>query len=88
MKKQNEVKNETKNEQTAIKPKRVRKEHLFFLYAEGNGFIHLDKEVGAVPNFTNGELLYFTSRASANFAREFFLNIKVAEEISIFAKVG
>ena len=88
MKKQNEVKNETKNEQTAIKPKRVRKEHLFFLYTEGKGFIHLDKEVGAVPNFTNGELLYFTSRASANFAREFFINIKVAEEISIFAKVG
>ena len=84
MKKQNA---ET-NEQTNAKPKREKKEHMFFLYATGKGFIHLDKEVGAMPNFNDGELLYYTSRASANFAREFFINLKVAEEISIFAKVG
>lgn len=88
MKKQNEVKNETKNEQMAIKPKRIRRERKFFLYVEGKGFIHLDKEVGAMPNFTDGEILCYTSRASANFAREFFINIKLADKIDLFAKVG
>lgn len=82
MKKQNETKNEI------TKQKRVRKERIFFLYANGKGFIHLDKEVGAIPNFDKGELLSFSSKTSANFAREFFLSMKLAEEISIFAKVG
>ena len=84
MKKQNEV----KNEQTSTKQKRVRHERKFFLYVEDKGFIHLDKEVGAMPNFTDGEILCYTSRASANFAREFFINIKVADKIDLFAKVG
>lgn len=90
MKKQNEVKNETNNEQTVTKPKREKKQNLFFLFADGKGFIHLnvEKGVGMVPNFADGELLYYTSRASANFAREFFLKMKAAEKISIFAKVG
>ena len=82
MKKQNETKNETPTQ------KRVRKEHIFFLYVNGKGFIHLDKEVGAAPSFTDGELLSFPSKASANYAREFFLSMKLADSIDIVAKVG
>jgi len=88
MKKQNETKNETKVEQMTIKPRRMKKSNIFFLYVEGKGFIHLDEEVGAMPNFNDGEILNFPSRASANYAREFFINMKLAEKIDIFAKVG
>lgn len=86
MKKQNEVKNEVKNE-TPAKPKRQRKEHLFFLYATGKGFIRMD-EGDSMPNFENGELMNFPTKSGANFARDFLLNMKVAEEISIFAKIA
>lgn len=83
MKKQ--MKSEVSNEQAAT-PKRMKREHLFFLYVHGKGFIHLDKEVGAMPNFTEGELLSFTSRASANYAVEFFKKLNVAEEIKLFTE--
>ena len=75
-------------EATEVKVRRQKKMTTFFLYVEGRGFIHLDEEVGAMPNFSKGELLSFTSKSSANYAREFFINIKLAEKIDIFAKVA
>ena len=68
--------------------KKERAKRLFFLYVEGKGFIHLDKEVGAMPSFTDGELLSFPTRAGAKYAREFFINLKVADKIDIVAKVA
>ena len=85
MKKQN--KNDNTNAET-IMVKKERAKRLFFLYVDGKGFIHLDKEVGAMPNFTDGELLSFPTRAGAKYAREFFINLKVADKIDIMAKVA
>lgn len=68
--------------------KKEKKSRKFFLYVDGKGFIHLDKEVGAVPNFDNGEILWYTSRRSALYAREFFISIKLADSIDILTKVA
>lgn len=86
MKKQNT--NKTMNTNDDDKVKKERSNRLFFLYVEGKGFIHLDKEVGAMPNFTDGELLSFPSKSGAKYAREFFINLKLAEKIDIMAKVA
>jgi hypothetical protein len=86
MKKQNT--NTTMKTNDDDKVKKERRNRLFFLYVEGKGFIHLDKEVGAMPNFTDGELLSFPSKSGAKYAREFFINLKLAEKIDIMAKVA
>jgi len=83
--KQNNEKNETPE---AAKPRRVRRERKFMLYVEGQGLIRIDNEGGAMPNFTTGHIITYTSRSAAVFAREFFLSIKLAESIDIVAKVG
>ncbi len=77
----------TKTEEVKVQ-KREKKNRKFFLYVDGKGFIHLDKEVGAVPNFDNGEILWYTSRRSALYAREFFISIKLADSIDILTKVA
>lgn len=86
MKKQNITTNTNTNDDDKVKKERSNR--LFFLYVDGKGFIHLDKEVGAMPSFTDGELLSFSTRSSAKFAREFFINLKVADKIDIMAKVA
>lgn len=86
MKKQNT--NTTMKTNDDDKVKKERSNRLFFLYVEGKGFIHLDKEVGAMPNFTDGELLSFPSKSGAKYAREFFINLKLADKIDIMAKVA
>ena len=68
--------------------KKEKKSRKFFLYVDGKGFIHLDKEVGATPNFDNGEILWYPSRRSALYAREFFISIKLADSIDILTKVA
>ena len=88
MKKQNEKKNEATKTEVVEKPKRVRKERKFMLYVDGEGLIRIDNEGGAMPNFTTGHIITYTSRAAALFAREFFLSIKLAESIDIVSKVA
>ena len=82
------MKKQNKNDNMDNMVKKERAKRLFFLYVEGKGFIHLDKEVGAMPSFTDGELLSFPTRAGAKYAREFFINLKVADKIDIMAKVA
>ena len=77
------------NEKVEVKvQKKEKKSRKFFLYVDGKGFIHLNKEVGATPNFDNGEILWYTSRRSALYAREFFISIKLADSIDILTKVA
>lgn len=70
-----------KNETT----KRQKRNHKFFLYADGKGLIVMN---ASEPNFNNGEVLYFESRAKAIFARDFFLKVKLADSIDILTKVA
>lgn len=76
------------NEANEAKAEKKREKRKFFLYVEGKGFIHLPKECGAVPSFDKGELLTYSSRSMAMYAREFFISIKLAEQIDILAKVA
>ena len=70
------------------KPKKERAKRKFFLYVDGKGFIRLPREVGSLPSFTDGEILCYSSRASAMYAREFFIGIRLADSIDILAKVA
>lgn len=88
MKKQNEKKNETKDEVAVAKPKRIRRERKFMLYVDGKGLIRLDREAGTMPGFTDGDILVYTSKTSALYAREFFTSINLAETIDIVSKVA
>ena len=88
MKKQKETKNEETKNVVVEKPKRVRRERKFMLYVEGEGLIRIDNEGGSMPNFINGHIITYTSRSAALFAREFFLSIKLAENIDIVSKVA
>lgn len=67
---------------------KVRKQRKFFLYVDGKGFVRLPKEAGSLPNFDKGEVLCYTSRAKAMFARDFMLDIKLADSIDILSKVA
>ncbi len=81
MKKQTE-----KNANTEVKVRRQKKMTTFFLYNEAHGFLRgSDNEM---PNFDNGEIVKFDSKAKARFARDFFVNMGVADSLDIFAKVG
>ena len=70
-----------KNETT----KRAKRNHRFFLYAEGKGLIAMN---ATEPNFNIGEILYFESKSKAIFARDFFLKVKLADSIDILTKVA
>ena len=87
MKKETQVKQvATVNVETK---KREKKNHKFFLYADGKGFIRLDeKDPIGMPNFEKGDAIFFESRAKAIFARDFFLKVKLADSIDILAKVA
>lgn len=67
---------------------KVRKQRKFFLYVDGKGFVRLPREAGSLPNFENGEVLCYTTRAKAMFARDFMLDIKLADSIDILSKVA
>ena len=84
MKKQNEQKTET-TVQKSEKP--VKKGKLFFLYADGRGFIHTDPQTGA-PSFTAGEIVKFTSLSKAKTACEFIMRFKIASDVHVFTKVA
>ena len=77
-----------KTEQTSTK-KRAKRNNKFFLYTEGKGFIRLNEnDTTGMPNFENGEPLFFETRAKAIFARDFFLSVGLAKSIDILAKVA
>lgn len=82
------MKKPTNTPATAATPKKERTKRKFFLYVDGKGFIRLPREVGSLPSFTDGEILCYTSRASAMYAREFFIGIKMADTIDILSKVA
>lgn len=77
-----------KNTTTTETPKRMRKQTKFFLYVDGKGFVRLPKEAGSLPNFEEGEILCYTSKARAVYARDFMIDIKLADSIDILAKVA
>ena len=81
MKKQNE-----KNSTTEVKVRRQKKMTTFFLYNDAHGFLRGNGS--SMPNFDDGELIKFNTRSKANFARDFFLSMGVADTLDIFAKVG
>lgn len=78
--------NNKSTEAAEVKVRRQKKMTTFFLYVEGRGFVRSD--ANGMPNFDNGDLVKFNTRAKAKFAREFFITLKVAESIDIFAKVA
>ena len=77
MKKQNEQKNE------AMKQKRERTKHLYFLMSESNGFIETDPD--GKPTFNKEHpLITFTDRRMAKYAAMFFKQIGFADDIIIW----
>lgn len=81
------IKNETKNEQTAIKPKRMKKSHIFFLYVEGNGFLRSNND-GYPTLDQKCELMKFTEKRQALFAAKFFKPFVKEGDIAIFTNVA
>lgn len=69
-------------------PKKERAKRKFFLYVEGKGFVRLPREAGSLPSFKEGEILCYTSKARAVYARDFMVGIKLADSIDILAKVA
>lgn len=81
MKKQNE----TNNEITKVRKPRAKR--LFFLYAEGKGFLAYDEE--GKPTFDcDKELMRFENKREAVFAKDFCKKLNLADNIDIMAKVG
>lgn len=68
--------------------KKERANRKFFLYVEGKGFVRLPREAGSLPSFEKGEILCYTSKARAVYARDFMVGIKLADSIDILAKVA
>lgn len=85
MKKQNDKNNEQVAE---VNEKKTRQKRKFFLYADGKGFVRAPRELGSLPGFDEGEILCYSTKAKAVFAREFLLGIKIADSIDILAKVA
>lgn len=78
-----------KKKTTTETPKRERREHMFFLYAEDKGFIRLDENDSmGMPNFENGKPLFFETKAKAIFARDFFISVKLADNIDVLTKIA
>ena len=60
----------------------------FFLYVPENGFICCSKEVGAMPTYNTKDILTFDSKKMAEYAKEFLMNIKFANNINIVATIN
>lgn len=76
-----------KTETKAAAPK-TKKERKFFLYVDGKGFVRLPREAGSLPSFDDGEILCYSTRARAIYARDFMVGIKLADNIDILSKVA
>ena len=91
MKKQNEVKNTTKVEAAKVevpvaKHKRVKKDHTFFLYVPERGFICGNE--GGIPVVGWQKPLTYSIRSKAVYAAEFFMTMKLADEVALVTQVG
>ena len=87
MKKQNnETKNVTKVEVPVAKPKRVKKNHTFFLYVPERGFI-CGSDTG-MPVVGWQKPLSYSVRSKAMYAAEFFMTMKLADEVALVTQVG
>ena len=91
MKKQNETKNTTKVETAKVeepvaKPKRVKKNHTFFLYVPERGFI-CGSDTG-MPVAGWQKPLSYSVRSKATYAAEFFMSLKLADEVALVTQVG
>lgn len=76
------------NETVEVKRKYTKNEKQFFLYVPENGFICCSKEVGAMPTYNTKDILTFDSKKMAEYAKEFFMNIKFANNINIVATIN
>lgn len=86
MKKQNETKTTTKVEEPVAKPKRMKKEHTFFLYVPERGFICGNE--GGIPVVGWQKPLSYSIRSKAMYAAEFFMTMKLADEVALVTQVG
>lgn len=86
MKKQNETKTTTKVEEPVAKPKRMKKNHTFFLYVPERGFICGNE--GGIPVVGWQKPLSYTIRSKAMYAAEFFMTMKLADEVALVTQVG
>lgn len=87
MKKQNE-KNEVKNAKVEVpvaKPRREKKNHIFFLYVPERGFIGSGDN--GMPVVGSNEPIHFSQRNKALYAIEFFKTLKIADEIMLVRNV-
>ena len=91
MKKQNETKNTTKVEATKVevlveKSKRTKRQHTFFLYVPERGFI-CGNDTG-MPVVGWQKPLSYSIRSKAMYAAEFFMTMKLADEVALVTQVG
>jgi hypothetical protein len=86
MKKQNETKTTTKVEEPVAKPKRMKKNHTFFLYVPERGFICGNE--GGIPVVGWQKPLSYSIRSKAMYAAEFFMTMKLADEVALVTQVG
>lgn len=86
MKKQNETKTTTKVEEPVAKPKRMKKNHTFFLYVPERGFICGNDN--GIPVVGWQKPLSYSIRSKAMYAAEFFMTMKLADEVALVTQVG
>jgi hypothetical protein len=86
MKKQNETKTTTKVEVPVAKPKRMKKNHTFFLYVPERGFICGNDN--GIPVVGWQKPLSYSIRSKAMYAAEFFMTMKLADEVALVTQVG
>lgn len=91
MKKQNETKNTAKVETAKVevpvaKPKHVKKNHTFFLFVPERGFICGND--GGMPVVGWQKPLSYSIRSKAVYAAEFFITMKLADEVALVTQVG
>lgn len=85
MKKQNE-KNEVKSVVIEAKPKRVKKDYIFFLYVPERGFICAGPN--GLPTIGGENPIHYSQRNKAMYAIEFFKSLKIADDIMLMRNVG
>lgn len=79
----------TKTTETVeVKQKYIKNKKTFFLYVPENGFICCSKEVGAMPTYNTKDILTFDSKKMAEYAKEFLMNIKFANNINIVTTIN
>lgn len=91
MKKQNETKNTAKVDTAKVevpvaKPKRTKRQHTFFLYVPERGFI-CGNDTG-MPVVGWQKPLSYSIRSKAVYAAEFFITMKLADEVALVTQVG